>query len=384
MQEGMRVKNKIVWLLAITLAVGSIWFYSNQQDAVNVRLVAVHEGPVDFTTSNTRAGTIKACNRSRLSLPMGGQIAELFVREGEHVKKDQILIRLWNNDQKARLADAKAKMAMAQSAVIESCRMAALNQRERERLSSLAARKLVSAEHLDSATTKAIVSMASCHKAKASQNSMQALVDLQAAILEKTELTAPFSGVIAEINGEVGEYITPSPSGVATPPAVDLIADDCLYVSAPVDEVDAAKIKKGMLVNVTLDAFRGEPFRGQVIRIAPYVRELEKQARTVDVDVNLLDKAQQHKLLIGYSADIDVIIEQKTATLRLPTETIIDGDHVLMYEPISGTLVSKKITVGLSNWRFSEIKEGLSTGDQVLLSLDVEGAIEGALVTVEE
>lgn len=378
------MNNKMIWLIVVTLIIGATWFYSGQQEAVNVRLVAVNEGPVDFTTSNTRAGTIKACQRSRLSLPMGGQIAELFVREGEHVKKGQILIRLWNNDQKARLADAKAKMAMARSAVIESCRMAALSQRERERLSSLAAKKLVSAEHLDSATTKALVSMASCHKATASQKSMQALIDLQAAILEKTELTAPFSGVIAEINGEVGEYITPSPSGVATPPAVDLIADDCLYVSAPVDEVDAAKIKKGMLVNVTLDAFRGEAFSGQVIRIAPYVKELEKQARTVDVDVKLLDKAQQHKLLIGYSADIDVIIEQKMATLRLPTETIIDGDHVLVYEPNSGTLVSKKITIGLSNWRFSEIKEGLSEGDQVLLSLDVEGAIDGALVTVDE
>ncbi len=378
------MNNKIIWLIVITLVIGSTWFYSGQQEVVNVRLVALNEGPVDFTTSNTRAGTIKACNRSRLSLPMGGQIAELFVREGEHVKKDQILIRLWNKDQKARLADAKAKVAMAQSAVIESCRMAELNQRERERLSSLADRKLVSVEHLDNATTKALVSMASCHKAKASQKSTQALVGLQAAILEKTELTAPFSGVIAEINGEVGEYITPSPSGVATPPAVDLIADDCLYVSAPVDEVDAAKIKKGMLVNVTLDAFRGEAFSGQVTRIAPYVKELEKQARTVDVDVKLLDKAQQHKLLIGYSADIDVIIEQKKATLRLPTETIIDGDHVLMYEPTSGTLVSKKIKTGLSNWRFSEIKEGLSKGDQVLLSLDVEGAVEGALVTVDE
>lgn len=378
------MNKKIIWLIVVTLIIGATWFYSGQQEAVNVRLVAVNEGPVDFTTSNTRAGTIKACQRSRLSLPMGGQIAELFVREGEHVKKGQILIRLWNNDQKARLADAKAKVAMARSAVIESCRMAALNQRERERLSSLAAKKLVSAEHLDSATTKALVSMASCHKATASQKSMQALMDLQTAILEKTELTAPFSGVIAEINGEVGEYITPSPSGVATPPAVDLIADDCLYVSAPVDEVDAAKIKKGMLVNVTLDAFRGEAFNGQVIRIAPYVKELEKQARTVDVDVKLLDKAQQHKLLIGYSADIDVIIEQKKATLRLPTETIIDGDHVLVYEPNSGTLVNKKITIGLSNWRFSEIKEGLSEGDQVLLSLDVEGAIDGALVTVDE
>ena len=59
-------------------------------------------------------------------------------------------------------------------------------------------------------------------------------------------LTAPFDGVVAEVNAELGEYVTPSPPGIPTPPAVDLIDDRCLYVTAPIDEVDAPEIRTGM------------------------------------------------------------------------------------------------------------------------------------------
>jgi len=377
------VKNRLV-LGAVLLAsfVGAWLAFFSEGEAVSVSLVSVTRGDVDLTVSNTRAGSVKACQRSRLSLPIGGQIAELLVSEGDYVKKNQVLIRLWNKDQQARLSDAKARQAMARLAVEESCGLAGLNKRENKRLLSLAKQQLVSVERLDASNTQVRISAASCHKARASVDSFTANKQLQAAILEKTELTAPFSGVIAEINGEVGEYITPSPSGVATPPAVDLIADDCLYISAPVDEVEAAQIQIGMAVTVTLDAFRDESFRAEITRIAPYVKELEKQARTVDVELKLFNEEAKKRFLIGYSADIDVIIQQQQNTLRLPTETVIDGNTVLLYEPLSKKLVRRVFTPGISNWRFTEVKTGLSEGDKVLLSLDQEGAIEGAFVVI--
>ena len=377
---NIKVITGFILLLLATLA----WFYFSGEKSIPVRLISVSKGQVDLTVSNTRSGTIKACNRSRLSLPIGGQIAELFVSEGDQVKKDQVLIRLWNKDQQARFSEAQARLEMAKLTVVESCYLADLNKREHKRLVGLAKKDLVSADRLDTASTTANISVASCSKAKASKDSSAATMQLQKAILEKTELTAPFAGVIAEINGEVGEYITPSPSGVATPPAVDLIADGCLYVQAPVDEVDASKIQKGMRVHVTLDAFRGEQFEGTVSRIAPYVKELEKQARTVDIDVKLIDKEQHKKLLIGYSADVDVVIQQQKNTLRLPTETVIDGNKVLLYKPSNEQLVLKEFTPGLSNWRYTEIKAGLTDGDRVLLSLDVDGAVDGARVSVAE
>jgi len=384
-ESGDRVKNNGLLFIALVSALTLAgFFFLAEEPPIAVSLVEVTKGRVDLTVSNTRAGSVKACQRSRLSLPMGGQIAELLVSEGDQVKAQQVLIRLWNKDHQARLADARAQHTMAQLAVQESCRLAALNKREHTRLSSLASQQLVSAERLDASSTGLVISALACKKSRARVDSAAAGVQLQAAILEKTELTAPFSGVIAEINGEVGEYITPSPPGVATPPAVDLIADNCVYISAPVDEVEAAQIKLGMPVMVSLDAFRGELFAAEVRRIAPYVKELEKQARTVDVELHLLDASVQDKLLIGYSADIEVIIQQHNDSLRLPTEAVIDGHRVLLYQPSSGRLLAQEFSPGLSNWRYTEVKAGLSAGDRVLLSLDQEGAVAGARVVVDD
>ena len=76
-------------------------------------------------------------------------------------------------------------------------------------------------------------------------------------------LRAPFDGVVADISGELGEYATPSPPGILTLPAIDLIDDSCMFVSAPIDEVDAASIKVGQQGRITLDAIKGKTFRRQ-------------------------------------------------------------------------------------------------------------------------
>ena len=187
------MKNRLV-LGAVLLAsfVGAWLAFFSEGEAVSVSLVSVTRGDVDLTVSNTRAGSVKACQRSRLSLPIGGQIAELLVSEGDYVKKNQVLIRLWNKDQQARLSDAKARQAMARLAVEESCGLAGLNKRENKRLLSLAKQQLVSVERLDASNTQVRISAASCRKARASVDSFTANKQLQAAILEKTELTAPF------------------------------------------------------------------------------------------------------------------------------------------------------------------------------------------------
>jgi HlyD family secretion protein len=90
-----------------------------------------------------------------------------------------------------------------------------------------------------------------------------AKLDVIRANLEKTRLIAPFDGVIAQINGELNEYLTPSPPGIATLPAVDLIDNSCFYVEAPIDEVDAPSIRLGMSARVSLDSYGKRRFEGR-------------------------------------------------------------------------------------------------------------------------
>ena len=203
------------------------------------------------------------------------------------------------------------------------------------------------------------------------------------AVLERTRLTAPFAGVVAEVNGELGEFVTPSPVGVPTPPAIDLMDVSCLYVSAPIDEVDAPRIRAGMSASIALDAFPGRRFSGRVRRIAPYVLDVEKQARTVDVEAEFVRPDEIHELLPGYSADIEVTLMQRDNVLRIPTEAVQEGGRVLLLGA-DGILQERRIETGLSNWTWTEISAGLQAGEQVVTSLDREGVVAGARAQREE
>ena len=374
--------KKLLLGLVIMLAIAGLVYMLNRPKPPEVTVATIGSGDVESLVANTRAGTIRSCQRSKLSLPAGGTVAELYVKNGDRVKRGQLLLRLWNDDQKARLDQATAQLEAAKLNVQEICEAAARDQRDAKRSDTLAKKKVISDDALDTARTRAQVSAHSCERAKVQTQVALAQQELQQALLDQTRLIAPFDGVVAEINGEVGEYVTPSPPGVATPPAVDLIADNCLYVRAPIDEVDAAAIRVGMPARITLDAFRGRTFTGVVTRIAPYVQDYEKQARTVDVEARFEPLPSDIQLLIGYSADIEVILQRHGNVLRVPTEAIFDTNHVLAVDQ-DNVLRKRSIEIGLSNWSWSEVKSGLKAGDRVLLTLDTPGAVDGAKVVIQ-
>jgi len=370
------------WIITaiVVLGLGAVVFVASRPDKVPVTLVTVERGDVERTVANTRAGTVEACQRSKLSLPMGGQVDQLLVKEGEHVKKDQLLITLWNKDRRAMVAQAEAAVNSAGKESDSQCIAARSDAREAKRLSGLAERKLVSQESADLAKAKSEASAASCEAAKARVEQAQANLKVALASKEQTELYAPFDGIVAEVTVKIGEYSTPSPPGVPTPPAIDLITDNCHYISAPLDEVDAGDVEPGLPVRVTLDAYRDRSFPAVVRRVAPYVLDLEKQARTVEVEADFSEIGDT-RLLAGYSADMEIILETHRDVPRLPTELILDNRYVLVLE--DGVLKKRELTTGLSNWKFTEIVGGLKTGDSVVANVGAAGVAAGARAEVK-
>lgn len=363
------MKKVIILLILIGLAVTGIW-YAGRKPPPGVSLHTVTRGTVENTVSNTRAGTVEACRRSKLSMPIGGRVDELHVDEGDSVEANQVLLSLWNKDRRAMTAQAEAQLLVARHSAEKMCIEAANAEREAKRLETLLEKRLVSREATELGRTRAEGGSYGCQAARDEEQVAQAILQMNQVLLEETYLRAPFAGIVAEINGEIGEYVTPSPPGVATPPAVDLIDYSCLYVTAPIDEVDAGELSQGLPARLSLDAFRGESFNGRLDRIAPYVLDLEKQARTVEIDVVFNDPGVRSRLLVGYSADIDIILDTRDNALRVPTEAVMEGDQVYRYKRESGKLELVAITVGIRNWNFTEVTEGLSEGDEIVLSLD--------------
>jgi HlyD family secretion protein len=374
------VKKALVALSVVLAIVIGIWLMG-QAPPPEVQLHTVSRGTVEKTVSNTRAGTVEACRRSKLSMPIGGRVDELQVDEGDQVIQGQVLLSLWNKDRKAMASQAKAQLLAVNSRSKQICVEADNAEREAKRLEQLLARKLSSREATELGRTRAESGRFACQAAQDEAKVAQANLEMNQALLEETYLRAPFEGIVAEINGEIGEYVTPSPPGVATPPAIDLIDYSCLYVTAPIDEVDAGDLRRGLPSRISLDAFRGEVFPATLDRIAPYVLDFEKQARTVEIDVKFDDPQVRSRLLVGYSADIDIILDTHADVLRVPTEAVLENDEVYRYNPGTGTLEKLAIGAGLRNWNYTEITQNLQEGDRIVLSLDIQGLEDGLEVT---
>ena len=360
------------------------WWTLYEPAPVAVKVQAVAPGTVEEIVANTRAGTLKPCRRAKLAPSLGGQIATLAVREGDRVKTGDLLLELWNQDLTAQVSLAEREAEAAEARARSACLNAENAEREAARQVKLDQRRLTSEETLDRAITAAQAGRADCEAAQATARVSAAKVGVAHANLAKTRLTAPFPGIVAEVSGELSEYVTPSPPGIPTPPAVDLIDDACHYVSAPIDEVDAAKVRLGAEVRVTLDAFGDRVFAGRVRRLAPYVMDLEKQARTLEVEVELTEPAPELAWLAGYSADVEIVIERREGVLRVPTAALKPDGTLLVLDPAAGRLQARKVETGLANWEQTQITGGLKPGERVVLSLDQEGVEDGARAVQEE
>ena len=369
---------------AVVIAVlAGLTFFMTRPKPVAVLVAAVEPGRVEATVANTRAGSVEACRRAKLAPPLGGRIDKLLVRAGDRVKTGQVLVELWNDDLAARERISVEQLQSARARVNEACLLADTAAREAARTRALRDKGFVSEGQVDRAESDARARQAACASTRAQVQEAQARIGASRADTARTVVKAPFDGIVAEVNGEVGEYLTPSPPGIPTLPAVDLIDDSCLYVSAPIDEVDAAQLKIGMAGRISLDAYRGRHFGGKLRRIAPYVLALEKQARTVEVEVEFDTPGEARHLLVGYSADIEVVVDARDGALRIPTTALMPGSRVLLLNA-DGLLEERKIEAGLSNWEFTEVKGGLARGDRVVTSLEREGVKAGAQAAAEE
>jgi HlyD family secretion protein len=367
-------------LAAVLVAVAIFWITFLRPDPVPVQVVAIERGQVEETVTNSRAGTVRARQRAKLSPEYGGQVIEIPFREGDTVKQGEVLLRLEDSLQKSRLDLAERELEALRSENRRACLEAQRAEREFERTRKLASEDIVSEDLLDQVDSARQGAAAACEAAAANVSRAQASVRLARTELEKTVLKAPFDGVVAEISIEVGEWTTPSPPALPVPPVVDLLDPSSVYISAPMDEVDSARVRVDQPVRATIDSHRDRNFIGRVSRVAPYVLDLEAQNRTVEIEVEL--DAHDQRFLPGTSADVEIILRVRDDVLRVTTAAIMEGNKTLVLD--DGELVERELTPGLRNWDFTEVVGGLEEGELVVTSLDREEVAAGARAEISE
>lgn len=349
-------------------------------EPLEVKVVPVEKGVVEQTVTNSRAGTVKARLRARLSPEIGGRIAAISHREGERVAAGEVLLRVDDTALRAQHRLAERAVEAAESRRDQACLAADRARRALARNRDLAERHIIAADLLDEFQSAVDTAAAACRATAAETERARAAVGVAEAELDKTVMRAPFAGVVARLTIEVGEWGTPSPPAIPIEPVIDLINTASIYVAAPMDEVDSSRIQADQPVRVTLDPYPGQTFPGRVVRVAPYVLDVEAQNRTVEIEVELEDTDLAAGLLPGTSADVEVILAVRDGVLRIPTGTLLEGSKVLVVN--DGRLVERQVAAGLRNWDFVEVTTGLSAGEAVVTTLDRPEIKAGARVRI--
>lgn len=350
--------------------------------AVPVTVYRVTRGRVEETVVNSRAGTVKSRLRAQMSPAISGLVAAIPVEKGQAVKVGQVLLKLDDGEYRPQVTLAERSRDAAQAAAEEASLAAVQAERDRVRAESLAKAGLASDQALEEARTRSESARAAGNAARERAKEAEAALEVARATLAKTIMIAPFDGVVLDVKTEVGEWITPAPPGVSIPPVLDLIDPHSLYVSAPLDEADVAMIRLGQPVRITMDAFRDASFAGSLSYVSSYVETRQEQNRTLTVEAVFAEQELPANLLPGLSADVEVILDERTDVLRIPTYALLEGNRVLLMQ--DGRLVAVDVFPGMRNWAFCEVTTGLSEGDLIVVSLDRPEVKDGARASVTE
>ncbi len=326
-----------------------------------VQVVPAKTGAVESTATSVEAGVVKALRDSVLSAPVSGRIVEVYHQKGDRVKAGEPLIRIENDLQRITLEEAKMEL---------------------ERLRSLGPSGATSQELLDRA---------------------QFAMERAKVNYEQTFVRAPFSGLLIELNANLGEMsygtmplnlVMGGVKGNTQETLARVIDDTKIYVEADIDEADAGRLRPGQPARITVEALGGRVLEGRLARISQTISTAEGRSRTVRVDIEIQEGLQRSLpnnggsphtgLLVGMSADIEVILDRVEGVVCVPTLVVLEGERdksVFMVE--EGRLKRRRVKVGIANWDLTEIQEGLQAGELVVIPTDRRKLIEGQPVRTE-
>lgn len=367
------MKKYLFYFLFLIFLIFLLKFLFFSKKPTSVKVKKVERGLVEEIVTNTRAGTFKAKLKAKLSPRTAGLVLSIPHKKGDFVKKGDLLLKIDDSIQAANLEAARKQKEAIEAKLKEAEVSFNLSKKDERRAFELLENKIISEDYYDKAKAEMERAESMLNSMKALLKQAEAEVKLAEENLNLTELYAPFDGFISEVYTEIGEWITPSPTGLFLPPVMEIINLDEFYVSAPIDEMDSKKVNVGYDVRVTLDSYPEKVFKGTLDKIGVYVQDLMEQNRTVEVEVKV--ELEGMEVLPGTSADVEIITKRKENVLKIPTNSISSDGNVFVVE--KGKVRIRKIKTGLKNWAYTEVCEGLEEGEIIVSTLERINLKEG-------
>jgi HlyD family secretion protein len=323
--KGKRVRRWL-WVGALVVAVAGVGFAlsrpkgkpGEEKDKVKTAKAEVADVQVRVTEVGSVEPDVKVDVKSVLS----GKVVELLVREGDRVKRGQVLARVEPDVNQARdLSQVKNAVSEAEIALNEA---KATYQRNRD----LLAQGLLSAQAgLESETRwrQAKASHdAAMDKYRIVEESGVPIAVASEGTVQRLNVTSPMDGVVIRRPVELGDTVMSGVSSFNAGTVLMTVADvETMIIKAGINEVDIGKVHLDQAVKVTLDAYPKVKFAGNILRIAPAAR-LEEKVKVFDVEIAI--EHQGAELRTGMTANIDIVGEKRSKVLTVPVEAIFKKD----------------------------------------------------------
>jgi RND family efflux transporter MFP subunit len=388
-------RNLIIFAAAVlVVAVAMILLRARSVPVVQVATATASgagTGAPGGATSVTANGYVVARTKASVSAKTAGRLASLTVSEGSYVHRGEVIARLDNADFQASVAQAQANVAAADASLIEATADRDQSERDAARIREIRTRNpnLMSQQDLETYTSRAAGAAARFNAAVARKRSAEAGLRLAQASNENTVIRAPFTGTVLRKDAEVGEVVAPSVGGGLTRGAVVTMADlSTLEVEVDVNEAYISRIANGRPARITLDAYPDTTFRGEVRQVVPTA---DRQRATVQVKVSILDR--DPRILPEMGAKVDFLEPEQPRTagattparpsIRVPAAALrSDGGASYVWLVRDGRLTKRPVTTGPVSGGFTEIRSGLSGGEQLLIG-GVDAPTEGMKVKTQ-
>ncbi len=303
-------------------------------------------------------GYIVAQRKAAVASKGTGRLMYLGVVEGDKVFKDQVIAKLEDNDIKTQLDQAKANLSLTQSELKDA-------ENSFNRMRALVQSKSASQSDLDAAEFRYKRVVANIEVAKAQVKAAEVA-------LENMLIRAPFNGTVLTKNADVGEIVAPFAASASSKAAVVTIADmTSLQVEADVSESNIDRISIQQECEISLDAYPDRKYQGYVDKIVPTA---DRSKATVLVKVGI--KNYDARVLPEMSAKVMFISKDTKMSdlneppiLTIPNECLIQKNNkVYVYIVKNENVVLKEIQTGQRFSAYTEVKDGLTSADKVVVS----------------
>ncbi len=350
--SGKKKQQKRKWLLtgisAAVLLLIVVAVFSNKKTPsmlVSTEKVAVRT----ITQLVSATGKIYPQTEVKLAPEVSGEIVELPVKEGDAVKKGQLLFRINPEVTKAQVEQAAASLSAAKAQNLQAKAQLLLREDELRRAKELYKQKLISESEYITATTNAEVAKATYEASLFDIQRLESQLRQQRENLSRTTVYSPMDGHVTLLTSKLGERVvgTSMMTGTEVMRVADLTR---MEVRVDVNENDIVSVKTGDTARITVDAYPNQKFTGIVYEIANTAKTTGAgtQEQVTNFEVKMLIIDHQGKLRPGMSANADIETETATNVLTVPIQsvTVRNIDEGLSAEEVAEKREMKEMQSG--------------------------------------